>query len=120
MPDATATFVHIENGQRRVWRVERLWRLAADLPVIDVPVADIPALDEVTWFALEPDRLPTGRRVAEHARRIYEADLTWPLILSRRHWVMDGMHRLCRAYLLGQETVRAVRFDVDPEPDEGL
>ncbi len=31
---------------------------------------------------------------------------------------MDGGHRLCKALLEGRRTIRAVRFDVMPEPDE--
>jgi hypothetical protein len=31
--------------------------------------------------------------------------------------VMDGMHRIARALLEGEPTIRAVRFDVHPEPD---
>jgi hypothetical protein len=30
---------------------------------------------------------------------------------------MDGMHRVCKALLQGIDTVAAVQFDVDPEPD---
>jgi hypothetical protein len=30
---------------------------------------------------------------------------------------MDGMHRICRARLLGHATVRCVRFDPTPPPD---
>jgi len=30
---------------------------------------------------------------------------------------MDGMHRVARALLHGEATIRAVQFDVDPEPD---
>jgi hypothetical protein len=31
---------------------------------------------------------------------------------------MDGMHRICKAYLLGMETIQVVQFSQDPEPDE--
>lgn len=30
---------------------------------------------------------------------------------------MDGMHRIARAILEGRSTVRAVQFEIDPEPD---
>jgi hypothetical protein len=30
---------------------------------------------------------------------------------------MDGMHRVARAILEGRTTIRAVRFEVEPEPD---
>jgi len=31
--------------------------------------------------------------------------------------VMDGMHRVCKALLEGRETIAALQFELDPEPD---
>jgi hypothetical protein len=31
--------------------------------------------------------------------------------------VMDGMHRVAKAYLEGRQTILAVRLKTDPEPD---
>lgn len=106
------------RSTKRIWRVERLWGLSIDLPVKTVPLSSISALDEVTWFDTDQDSRPTGRRVADHAKRIYEADLDLPVILSAEGWVMDGMHRVCRAYVLGLETINAVQFVQNPEADE--
>ena len=58
--------------------------------------------------------------MAAHARRIYEADSEKPVILSATGQVMDGMHRVAKAWLLGRKTIRAVKFPRDPEPDETL
>ena len=117
-------FTHTtSDGTRRVtrtWQVERLWDLARDLPVKLVPVESISALDEVTWFSLDPSQHPTGRRVADHAKRIYEVALDHPIILSAEGWVMDGMHRLLKAYVLGRKTIEAVQFSHNPEPDEAV
>jgi hypothetical protein len=66
------------------------------------------------WFH---GKAPTCRQVAEHARRIDTADLTHPVILSADGSLMDGGHRIAKAYLLGQPTVRARRFAIDPAPD---
>ena len=30
---------------------------------------------------------------------------------------MDGMHRVCKALIEGRETITAVQFGQDPEPD---
>jgi hypothetical protein len=53
----------------------------------------------------------------EHCRLISSADLSYPVILDNSGRVMDGMHRVCKALLQGIDTVAAVQFDVDPEPD---
>jgi hypothetical protein len=30
---------------------------------------------------------------------------------------MDGMHRACKAFIEGKETIKVVQFINDPEPD---
>lgn len=111
-------FINITDGVKRIWSVERIWQIASRLPVKDVPLESISNLDEVSWFGDGPHNAPTCRRVAEHARRIYAAEFDHPVILSAEGWVMDGMHRVCKAYLLGWETVKAVQFTENPEPDK--
>jgi len=78
-------------------------------------VSDISELDRDCWFV---GREPTLRRVAEHSARIRDADLSRPIILNADGSLMDGGHRLCKALLLGMKTIKAVQFDVMPEPDE--
>jgi hypothetical protein len=98
---------------RAFWYTEHLWELAAGLPVITVSIDEIPEFDQNCWFA-QP---PTCREVANHARRIRDADLRYPVILSADGRLMDGGHRLARAWLDGLTTVNAQRFEVDPPPD---
>ena len=73
-------------------------------------------LDETYWFN-GVDDVPTCRAVADHARLIEATDLSYPIILSSAGRIMDGMHRVAKAYILGHQTVMAVQFDTDPEPD---
>lgn len=77
-------------------------------------VKDLNALDEVRWFSERMHRLPTCRAVAEHARDIYEADFRFPIILSPSGIVLDGMHRLCKAFLEGKEEIDAVQLPEMP------
>lgn len=60
---------------------------------------------------------PTIHAVAEHARRIQDPDLSHPIILSADGGLMDGGHRLAKAWLLGWTEIAAVQFEEDPEPD---
>ena len=53
----------------------------------------------------------------EHARLIDAADLSLPIILSSDGRVMDGMHRVAKAALLGHETIAAVQFATNLESD---
>jgi hypothetical protein len=100
---------------RAYWLTERLWELARDLPVRLIPLNSIHEIEQNCWFA--PDKAPTLRRVADHARRIMDADLGYPIILSSDGRLMDGGHRVCKALLLGHTEIAAVRFEADPEPD---
>jgi hypothetical protein len=101
-------------GGRAVYLTERLWKLAEDLPAEPVPIDAIREFDEDCWFGGRP---VTCRMVAEHVDRIQKADLRYPVILSADGRLMDGGHRIAKAWLSGSTTIDAVRFRVDPEPD---
>jgi hypothetical protein len=107
-----------DGGPLRIWEVERLWELARSLPVRSVPVSRITDLDRVGWHgqATNYGRL-TLREVAEHARRIQEATFDYPILLSAEGHLLDGFHRVAKAYLLGMEEIPAVQFAENPEPD---
>lgn len=109
---------HFRPSERglRAWDVDRLVALSADLPRVSVSLSEIRELDEPYWFSHEGAR-PTCREVIEHARLIEETDLVWPIILSSDGRVMDGMHRVAKAVMQGRESIEAVRFVEDPEPD---
>ncbi|MDO9431533.1 MAG: hypothetical protein Q7T84_09540 [Phenylobacterium sp.] len=103
---------------RGLWWTERLWALAAELPVISVKLADIPEFEQDCWFVGR--HVPTIREVAKHAQRIAQADPAYPVILCAEGRLMDGGHRVAKAWMAGQDEIIAVRFPVTPEPDEIL
>lgn len=43
--------------------------------------------------------------------------MSFPIILSADGRIMDGMHRVGKAYLRGQKYIKAVQFTKDPELD---
>jgi hypothetical protein len=96
------------------WDVGRLVELSNGLPRKHVPLNSIRELDEV-WPA--GDQRRTWRTIIGHMRLIEEADLSFPIILSATGEVMDGRHRVAKAVLQGRETIEAVHFATDPEPD---
>lgn len=101
-------------GGRAFYLTERLWELSAELAAEAVAIESIREFDEDCWFG---GRAVTCRMVARHAERIQKADLRYPVILSADGRLMDGGHRIAKAWLSGGTTVDAVRFVVDPEPD---
>ncbi len=98
------------------WDVDRLILLSRDLPVERVAVDSINEVNTVYWFD-GIEEVPTVREVAQHARLIIEADLSYPIILGHDGRVMDGMHRIARALLEGRSDIEAVRFTSPLEPD---
>jgi hypothetical protein len=88
------------------WNVHRLVELSRDFDREWVDLSEIRELDEPFWSGDGPGM--TCRQVA---------DLAFPVILSSDGRVMDGMHRICKAHLLGKDRIEVVRFRHDPEPD---
>ncbi len=105
---------HTERGHF-VWDVDRLVEAAAGLPRREVPLQAIRELDEPYWF--QGGAPPTCREIADHARLMNETHLEYPIILCADGRVMDGMHRVARAYMEGRTTISAVRFVETPAPD---
>ncbi len=96
------------------WRVETLWRVAEELPVEHL------TLDEIYWAQdscayLEYD--DTYMSFALHVKRVVDSDLSYPVIISPSGSVMDGMHRLVKAFVSGVSLVKAVRFSEMPPSD---
>ena len=104
----------LADGSIPFVRMQQLWDMAAGLPSKKVRVSELNALDEIRWFSERMMKLPTCRAVAEHARDIYEADFRFPIILSPSGVVLDGMHRLCKAFLQGMEEIDAVQLPTMP------
>lgn len=109
---------HLRNSQRGLlaWNVHRLVELTAKLRPIDIPLEEIRELDESFWFSSEGD-VPTCRRIAEHAKLINETSLEHPIICDPRGRVMDGMHRVCKAWMSGRRTIKAFKLSELPQPD---
>jgi hypothetical protein len=104
------------GDEQHIWHIERLWELAQDLPVETVPVKDLLPILEQTDCILPDER--SCMDMARHARRVLEADLSYPIILSADGGLFDGSHRIAKAWVLGHETIQVVRFPQNPEPDE--
>lgn len=102
-------------GGRGFWWTDELWKHAASLTPYEVELSGIPDFDANCWFSDE--KPPTVRAVAEHTRRINDADLRYPIILNAAGELMDGGHRVAKAWLEGRTHILAVRFEQDPTPN---
>lgn len=98
----------VSNIRRYSWSVARLVELAKDLPVFEIPVA---ALDTANCY-----QSLNMREMVMHMQAVLDADLNYPIILNEDGELMDGRHRIMKAILNECETIKAVRFEVDPSP----
>lgn len=93
---------------RHSWSVSRLFELSRKLPVMDVP------LDHLSvYYTYEKLTL---RELVMHMKAVNEADMDKPIILDEDGELMDGRHRLMKAMLLGDASIKVVRFDENPTP----
>jgi len=104
---------HLENqfyrdGRKR-WTVARLIKLAEDLKPFELP------LKHMNINGLYPE-IKSTMEFVEHIQYVIDADLSCPIILDEEGYVMDGRHRLAKCLLNNKKTIKAVRFDVSPDP----
>jgi len=90
------------------WSVARLFQLSKDLSVMEIPIAHLNIHFMYGKMSL--------RELAGHAVAIRDADLRCPIILDEDGELMDGRHRLMKSIIEGATTIKAVRFDENPEP----
>lgn len=105
-----------ENGKEYKWWVSTLWESVKDLQDEEVAVESL--LHELKfdrWFQIYVP--PTVENVLQHFTRIQNADFMYPVILSPSGRVLDGVHRLCKAVITEQKTIRAVRLLKLPPSD---
>ena len=95
---------------RHHWNVAKLFELSRDLPVMDIPLAHLNV-----WCKYENLTL---REMVMHMRAVMAADLSMPIILDEDGEIMDGRHRIMKALLNGEPTIKAVRFEENPTPDK--
>jgi hypothetical protein len=98
------------------WDVDRLISLSGDFPIFEFPLSSLREVDTTYWSNDGFGEL-TVRRMVDHMRLVQDVDPKYPIILGVDNRIMDGMHRVARALLAGAEVIRAVRFEVQPEPD---
>lgn len=90
------------------WSVPRLIELSKDFEAKDAPLDFLNVYDRFKNISL--------REMAMHIRAVNDSDLSCPIILDEDGEIMDGRHRIIKALLNGDETIKAVRFDENPTP----
>lgn len=103
------------NGKTLIWNVNKLVEWSKGLPMREIPLANIKEIDEAFWFK-EGD-LVTARDFVSHMQLVEATSLDYPIILCHEGKLIDGMHRVVKAILLGYTHIKAVQFVQFIEPD---
>jgi hypothetical protein len=96
------------------WDVDRLIKMSQHLPRKRIQLNQLREVDESFWRTAEK---PTLRSVAEHCKLVAEADLSFPILLSKNGKVMDGLHRIVKALMQERDEIDAIQFTEALEPD---
>jgi hypothetical protein len=109
---------HFRESERGLlaWDVDRLIELAKGIEPSAVPLSEIKEIDEPYWYR-DGRRSPSCRDLVAHMQLVTATDLRYPIILSPDGRIMDGMHRVAKALLQGEPTIKATRLQMMPKPD---
>jgi hypothetical protein len=93
-----------------------------DLPIISIPIKtllwhlDLPVWEKDgtdDWNLTPRQVIEREMGTDEHYQRVLEADLSYPILVTEynKHLViLDGIHRLVKAFLENRTTIRAKRI----------
>lgn len=100
---------YYSDGEGNLYSVARLADDAKDLPVFDCPLAALDLSGEI-WQGSDMFGL------ANHVRRVKDADLSKPILLDWAGRIADGRHRVIKALVDGKRTIKARRMYWKPDP----
>lgn len=94
----------------KFWKASTLWNAVKSKPPQRVPNRYI--LQECTW------NISSLQRFADEVKNVQEVDLNYPIILDMNGNILDGAHRVVKAYLEGKDIdIVYLGDDEWPEPD---
>jgi hypothetical protein len=86
-------------------------------PKLSVPIdVFIPQLDEKVWGDWSPLDVINNmnlKKYKEDAEQIQKADLSYPVIVTGKYKIVDGYHRVAKAYLEGKMYIDVYMFNSD-------
>ena len=74
----------------------------------------VPQLNEIVWGGWSPMTVIEKigmKKYQENAEQIKAADLSYPIIVTEKHVIIDGYHRLAKAYLEGKKDIKVNVID---------
>jgi len=90
------------------YRVKDLIEVSKSLQSFDLPLQAID-ISYSPWGEIDIQSF------VYHSKRVTIADSKHPIILSDKGVICDGWHRIVKAILKGESTIKAVRLEVMPD-----
>jgi hypothetical protein len=97
------------DGSGDRWSVARLIEYAKDIKPFDMPVAGLDLSAEI-WRGCDMYSL------AWHCKKVMDADLSKPILISWDGCIADGRHRILKALIKGKRYIPAKRIMWKPTP----
>jgi len=84
-------------------------------PIKKIAIEELlPQLEKEVWGDRTPkmvlDKID-AKKYQTNAERIRDANMSYPIILTGQHTIVDGYHRVAKAYMEGKREIRAHVFD---------
>ena len=98
-------FVRSKNES---WNCTTLIEHSKKFKIFDLPLAGI-SLYGSPWGSIE-----SLDSFMYHIKRIENTSLTHPILLDDYGQICDGWHRVCKAILKGDTTIKAIRLETMP------
>ncbi len=95
------------------WKAQTLYDFAKakEYEVLDLPLWCINQ-------SYKPFSLDNLKDFIFQVQRVNNCSIEYPIILDDEGTIADGYHRVCKAILNGEETIKAIRLKEMPSPDE--
>lgn len=100
---------------KRQWDLFKIWNLSDDFEVKQIEVNKLwdERYSKVFCWTHDGEEV-NNLFFLHHMKRVLNADLNYPIILSEENYIFDGVHRLMKAKHLGIKYIPYVQFDKDP------
>lgn len=105
---------HLKEGNfkrnNKSYRVIDLIEAAKDLDVFELPLCGVD-------IGVSPWGSQDIKSFVYHMKRVNDSNLDYPVILDDEGYICDGWHRVTKAILEGEVTIKVKRLIVMPEPE---
>lgn len=102
----TASF-KMKDQKIGTWLVPTFWELTKNQNVVIIPTETL--LEIILGYV-------NNDYEDDDWNRVEIADLSYPIIINDTHGILDGCHRVVKAYMLGHKEVVCVRLNDLPTP----